>query len=65
MRAITALESNFGKQENDVLMPAAAEKMMQMAKMGQGLSNHNVAPPGMMLGGPAPMAAPAMAGPGG
>lgn len=58
LRAVQALESNFGKQEHDGLMPAAAQRITQAAKMGQGLSNHNMAPPGIMLGGPAPMTPP-------
>lgn len=56
MRAVTALEAHFGKSEMDDLTGAAADRIAGAAKGGQGLPGANMPPPGMMLGGPSPMA---------
>lgn len=65
MRAVTALEAHFGKSEMDDLTGAAAERIAGAAKGGQGLTGHNMPPPGLMLGGPSPMGAPPGMGGGG
>jgi hypothetical protein len=55
LRAITALEANFGKSDSDALMPAAVQRMGQAAQAGGGLHGHNMPPPGILLPGPQPM----------
>lgn len=55
LRALTLLETTFGKSENDALMPAAAQQITQAGKMGQGMPGMSMMPPGISLGGPAPM----------
>ena len=54
LRAVMALEANFGKSDTDDLTGAAAQRITAAAKSGQGLQGHNRPPPGIMLGGPSP-----------
>ena len=54
LRAVMALEAHFGKSANEDLTPAAAQRIGAAAKPGGGLQGHNMPPPGLMLGGPAP-----------
>jgi hypothetical protein len=67
LRSVMALEANFGKSDTDDLTGAAAQRIGNAAKSGQGLQGHNMPPPGIMLGGPAPTmgGAPGMGGGGG
>jgi hypothetical protein len=55
LRAVMALEANFGKSDTDDLTGAAAQRIGAAAKSGQGLQGHNMPPPGIALGGPSPM----------
>ena len=56
MQSVTRLEANFGKSAEDDITPAATARIAAAAKPGGGLQGHNMPPPGLMLGGPAPMA---------
>lgn len=58
MRAVMALEAHFGKSNMDDLTGAAAQRIGAAAKSGAGLQGHNMPPPGLQLGGPAPTAPP-------
>jgi hypothetical protein len=62
LRAVMALEANFGKSEQADLTDAAAQRIGAAARPGGGLAGHNAPPPGLNLGGPAPAAPPQMGG---
>jgi hypothetical protein len=64
LRAVQSLESTFGQSQDSDLTEAATQRIGSAAKGGQGLQGHNLAPPGIMLGGPSPMQPPGMGAPG-
>ena len=53
-RAVMALEAHYGKTNDEDHTQAAGQRIAAAAKPGMGLQGHNMPPPGLQLGGPAP-----------